>query len=112
MAKTKQKTLVDAKKIRKAGVPAPRHASNEANSTKSEVTPSALVTAWKEEIRSLRKKTYVSEEQAIGELVSRVVTRVNTPQDLVERTTQFLTELFDTDPGLKADIRQVLKIKS
>ena len=109
MAKTKQKIVAEEQKTaRKAGQPAPRakSATREAKLEQSE-----MLTFWKQEVKALRSQTFSSQDEAINTLLGRVLTKMNTPKELVEPTKVFLKDLFETDPELLQDLKETLAIK-
>ena len=78
---------------------------------KSDVQVQELLSAWKDEIAALQAAAFADEAQAIEAVVSRVLERLKTPLHLQEPTRLFLSDLFATDPGLREELRECLKIR-
>jgi hypothetical protein len=64
---------------------------------------------WKDELAELEASNFNSVEEAINALIDKVLIKLELDKVDSSETKQFLLELFETDPVLQEEIKNVLK---
>ena len=83
-----------------------REASTAPQSASAELQ--ALQQAWKEEVETLKTKTFSSMDDAINAVVEQVVRRLGSD----EETAEFLRLMLSTDQTLQNSLQGVIKIRA
>jgi len=114
MSKTKLKPIERPATKRKASRSLGRtrlttKASTEKNSTSAKgiltLDPAQI---WKQEVEELSARRFKSVEQAITAICNRVTKRLRGDAEM----SGFLRLILETDPGIQAELRKVLRIDS
>ena len=70
-----------------------------------------LLTKWSEDIEALLGQKFQTVDEACDALVDRVTQRMSGNPNASEEMRQFLKELFQLDPSLRAEVKSLLHIR-